>query len=1505
MGSQQGVLSLFHPLIARWFAERIGAPTDVQRQAWPEIAAGGHILITAPTGSGKTLAAFLYAINQLVTGKWTKGNTRVLYVSPLRALNNDIQRNLIVPLSQLKEYFEEAGEPFPEIRVLTRSGDTPQADRRRMLRRPPEILITTPESLNLLLSSPLSRTILTHLVTVILDEIHGVIHTKRGVYLITAVERLVRLAGEFQRISLSATVRPLKTVADFIGGFKMEGLKGPVRYDPRMVGMIQARANKIYNLRIRAPEEPRADEIQASSWAPHIRELKRIIGQNRSTLIFVNSRRLCEFLTLKINADEEKPVAYAHHGSLSLEIRSEVEKKLKAGELKAIVATNSLELGIDIGSLDEVVLVQSPSSISSAIQRIGRAGHQVGEISRGTFLPSHAKDILESSVLAAQVWQQNIEQIKPVQGPLDVLAQMIVSMVGVETWKLDDLFAFLKTSSPYRHLTRKQFDLVLNMLAGRYAGSRIRELRARVSIDSLDQTIEARRGALQDIYLSGGVIPDRGYFHLRHQETNSRIGDLDEEFVWEALVGDTFTLGTQSWQIQKITHNEVFVLPGNPKMTSAPFWRGEENNRDFHFSDRIGQFLEKADGRIEEPGFLRDLQKEHFLEETAASKLIEFLKNQKEATGSRLPHRHHIVMEFVASGPGGFPGSQVVIHTLWGGRVNRPFALALQAAWEARFGHRLEVHTSNDCVVLILAQEVSAEEILSLVGSDAVETLLRRRLEHSGFFGARFRECAGRALLLSRSRFRERMPLWMSRLRSQKLFDAVLGYEDFPILLEAWRTCLQDEFDLHSLKTVLREVETGVIGWSEVHLTHASPFAQSDWWRQVNQYMYMDDQPVADKVSRLRGSLIRELALTPGLRPQISRELVKKFEGKRQRLNPGYSPQTAREIIDWVKERVVLPEREWQSLLQAVRRDHGVEFTDLLPELKDKLVRFRPQAAEESLIASRELWPRILGSLYGEEIDRRPETLEGFLFPEASGEISENRGEEGDETSLLGEWIQFYGPRKADFIRKTLGLGEEKLLLTLEDLIDSQKVIRGGLVVGGEEEVCDSENFEILLRMARAEAIPVFDPLEIEWLPLFLADHQGITKPQDNRDGFYQVIERLLLYPADAEAWEEEIFPARARPYDPSWLDSLMQQGDLKWIGKERHQVAFCFAEDLDLLGEEELEVPPADADEDFSEDLLPFPVNPYARLFPDPAGRYDFGTLLRLSRDKSSALAEQLWEGVWKGRVTNDSFLPLRQAIRNRFKVPEMPTEQTGPLRRRRGSRIRLPRRREGFFPGGNWLLVTHPGLPPDILENEERKKERVRLLLDRYGILFRELLQKELPGLRWPNVFRSLRIMELSGEVLAGYFFKGVPGPQFMFPQAFRKLQRELPENVVYWINAADPASLCGVQWDGLRDPLPPRVASTHLIYHGKRMVGISKRNGRDLTFHVPPEDPDWPQYLELFRHLLTRSFQPLKRIVIETINGEKAHESPYVPGFRTSFEVLVDYKNVNLMRKMGTKG
>ncbi len=1487
-------LSQFHPLIQDWFASKYQQPTDIQAKSWPLIASNQNVLITAPTGSGKTLTAFLWAINQLVTGQWPTERTRVLYISPLKALNNDIRRNLDQPLAEIKEVFETAGEEFPTIKVFTRSGDTPQTERRRMLRHPPEILITTPESLNLLLSSKSGREVLTDLSSVILDEIHAVVGEKRGVHLITAIDRLVRLSGEFHRVALSATVKPLEPIAAFIGGFKLVGPADHPKFEARPVSIVKSDINKEYRIEVRFPDAEIRGDVEDPVWDILADEFRDIVANNRSTLLFANSRKLSEKLTYKINNASNQVLAYAHHGSLSREIREEVEQKLKNGDLKAIVATSSLEMGIDIGDLDEVVLIQSPFSVSSAIQRIGRAGHRVGEVSKGTIFPSHAQDFICAAVVAEAIDQQDIEAITPIQCPLDVLAQVLISMVCVESWDMDELFGWIKTSYPYRQLSREQFDLVLNMLAGRYADSRIRELKPRISIDRLDNTVTGKKGAQLAVFMSGGTIPDRGYFQLRHHETGARIGELDEEYVWEARIGQVATIGTQNWRIQRFTHNDVYVAPAGNPMMNTPFWKSEEFGRDFHFSQKISEFLENANSRLNDPEFRAELGTRFHMNLAAVRELIDFLNKQKEDTESELPHRHHLLMEYVKSGPDGAPGSQLVIHTLWGGQLNRPFAMALDAAWENQFGERLEIFPGNDCVVLQLAHPMKPEEILTLVKADTVEGLLRKRLEGSGFFGARFRECAGRALLITKNKINQRMPLWMTRLRSQKLMEGVLKYDDFPILLETWRTCLQDEFDLDGLKQVLEELETGSISWSTTHTNRPSPFASGLTWNQVDKYMYRVDQP-ASTSSALRGSLLQDVVFNPELRPKIPQKIVSLYEEKRQRLATGYAPQTGRDLVDWVKERILIPFPEWERLKSAIKRDAPVEENVILLAAP-KLVLIKPSLAEAPLLAALETLPRIVDAFYSEDATIAITDLAGNPV---SNDNKSNRDEELGLT-LLSEWFQFYGPRPSDFITSALGLPRESLDSMLEDLQQSQTLISGELIVEDDQFMfCDSENFESLLRLNRAEAKPSFQALPISHLPLFMATLQGLTKPSAEVDNLFQRLEQLVCLPQPAESWESDIFPARIQPYNLSLLDTIMQEGELNWIGAGKQKVAFCFQSDLDLMkGIEQEEESQISGDE---EELSR--AKPLKDLLADRQGKYNFASLQQITQLNPGDLSQVIWQDVWKGHLTNDSFSSLRKGIENKFQFKFSLNSENNPKRRgrRSGGRTGFAKWKSSIPYAGNWFLLPGIEKTDDLLEQAELDKDRVRLLLDRYGILFREILLKEFTEFTWRSLFRSLRLMELSGEILSGYFFEYIPGPQFISHQAFRTLQRSLPENAIYWMNATDPASLCGLPIDQLKSLLPKRLASTHLVFKGTNLVLISERNGKALTIDIEPDNSQIQEFLAPLKHLLYRQFMPSKQVVIETINQQDAAKSPYIDALKTSFEVLVEFKKVTLYRKL----
>jgi len=874
-------LNLFHPLVAGWFRDRVGTPTRIQSLAWREIAAGKNALAIAPTGSGKTLAAFLWAINQFAAGAWERGAVRVLYVSPLKALNNDIRRNLIAPIDGLAVHFRESGESFPAIRVMTRSGDTPPEERRLLYRRPPEILITTPESLNIMLTSRSGRDLFRSLKTVILDEIHALAGNKRGTHLVTAVERLTLYSGEFQRVALSATVSPAGIVADFIGGFRLLERADAPAYEKRPVAVIRSDDEKRYAVSVEYPEEMPAERDGDDWWRELAAAMKETIRKNRSTLLFANSRRAAEKMTRFLNEGEEGIIAYSHHGSIAREIRLEVEERMKRGELKAIVATGSLELGIDIGELDRVILVETPFSISSALQRVGRAGHGVGETSRGALYPVHGMDFLTAAVMARSIEEAGIEPLHPVECPLDVLAQVIVSMTCAEEWDIGELYNFLRTCYPYRNLTSRQYHLVLEMLAGRYADSRLKELSPRVSIDKIDNTVSAKPGMPYLLYTSGGTIPDRGYFDMRVQDSRAKVGELDEEFVWERRVGDTFTFGPQIWRIQNITHNDVEVVPLQQRTGMVPFWKAEPFDRDFHYSSRILSFLKKAEEGLSNPdGFTAMLREKYSMSGGAADALVDFLTRQKQATAGKLPHRGRIIIEHYHGGSGRTDSRETVIHTFWGGRLNRPLAMALSAAWEERYGTPLEIFINDANLLLILPEHADALDAVRMVTPENLDGLLRKRLESSGYFGARFRENAARALLLPRANIRRRYPLWLNRLRSKKLLETVSRYPDFPILLETWRECFQDGFDLDNLKTMLGELAAGLIETVEVESEAPSPFCEGLIWRQTNQYMYEDDTPARRGDTGLGRDILDEVLRSSSLRPRIPARLARELEAR-------------------------------------------------------------------------------------------------------------------------------------------------------------------------------------------------------------------------------------------------------------------------------------------------------------------------------------------------------------------------------------------------------------------------------------------------------------------------------------------------------------------------------------------------------------------------------------------------------------------------------------------------
>jgi len=848
---------------------------------------------------------------------------------------------------------------------------------------------------------------------------------------------------------------------------------------------------------------------------------------------------------------------------------------------------------------------------------------------------------------------------------------------------------------------------------------------------------------------------------------------------------------------------------------------------------------------------------------------------QREHTGTRLPHRHHLLLEHIESGPEGSAGKELVLHTGWGGEVNAPFALALEAAWKRHTGEELRTYASNYSITLVQEEDMRAEELLGLVRPDEIEALLRERLEASGFFGARFREAAGISLMLPKRRVHERLPLWMSRLKSQKLLEAVSKTSEFPVLLEAWRSCLRDGFDLEHLKQLLGEVQTGAIEWSSCKTYRPSPFAAAEAWRQVNLHMYMDDSALAGgSKSSLSDELIRELTDDPELRPRIPRAVVAEFEAKRQRLAPGYAPETAAELVDWVRERVVLPVAEFARLCSAMEAD-GTEIAEVLQQAEAKLCRVEglPDGEARDLIHARERDFSRLGS------DEEDEWLAGWLQ----------------------EWLSFYGPVPTDHVRATLGIEardpDDAALLDM---------VRGTLTDdASDEQICERGTYEILLRMTRARARPQIQPRPLAELTPFLATWQNLHEAESGLDSLRDALERLACLDAPAALWERELLPARVPAYAGMQLDTVLRDGTLLWRGSGEKRLTFCFGSELDLLAAAEAE---SDAEPDEENGVEPSQIT---ALFPDPHARYDLAALKRNFGGSMAELREQLWAEAWRGELSTDSFAPVRQGVANKFEHQLMaqaasvtgatgasqsvPAQSRTRMRRRSGRRWSAPK-----LPAGSWFPL--PAIAQaDLLERQEQSRERVRILLDRYGILFRELLQREAPGFRWRDIFRSLRLMEFSGELTTGYFFEGVPGPQFVTPRALGHFQQTLPERV-FWICAADPISPCGLGLPHASLPdLPRRIPGNHLVYRGAELVLRSENHAQRLHIDLDPANADLPTAFGVLHHLLERDVQPRSKLRVESINGDDPNRSAYLPALQQHFDVQPDYKKIHLHRRL----
>lgn len=1429
-------LDLFHPLIKDWFLRAQGPPTEIQELCWPVIASGEHLLMSAPTGSGKTLSAFLWALNSLATEPRRVGTTRVLYVSPLKALGNDIARNLVTPLTELRQVFSGRDTAMPDIRVATRTGDTSASERRRLLKAPPEILITTPESLNLMLTTHAGRNALMGVDTLIVDEVHALAGNRRGTLLMTAIERLVERSGEVQRIALSATVRPLPEIARWIGGWDARGAR-------RRVHTRSSAARAAPDLCISYPEN--VDDSADPIWKPLAKRLKEHMAPGKTSLVFVNGRSLAEKLALDINRlDEETTLSYAHHGSLARETRLAVEDRLKRGELRSVVATSTLEMGIDIGSLDEVLLVQSPPSVTSTVQRIGRAGHQVGARSRATLYPVHGHDFIAAAALSRLIRKREIEPLKPLRCPLDILAQIIISITASEARSRDEIFALVKRTETYVDLSRRHFDAVLEMLFGRSGTHALRSVKTRL-VEEADGRVRATRGAVMDLYASGGAIPDRGLYSVKHQESGATLGELDEEFVWEAKLGQVFSLGSMSWQAQSIGDAHVQVLPakGSARFTAPPFWKADSGGRSAIFSQAILDFLKDMEARLaaeREAGqmLLQHLIDEYGFDQCAAQELVKFLIRQREATRKPLPHSEHLLVERIAGMAGGEGASpaefeSLLVHTLWGGRVNAPLAIALSAAIEKETGVRPEVMHDDNTIVVQSAGKISPRRLLELVTPENLDRLLRTSLEASGIFGARFRECAGRALLITKRRFGDRLPLWVSRLQAKKLMSTVLSSSDFPVMLEAWRSCLEDEFDLPALQSRLESLLGGEILVSEIRSEQPSPFALSATWKQINErYMYADDTPEAGHPSALEDDLIQGLRSGGEFDLQLSDAAIESFVRKRQRLEPGYAPQTEPELGALVRERVLLSLEGWQALQARLR----IEASDLAMS--------PPDATS---------WQIRNG--------------QRFLVHDSLAHELADLGDQQEASAYLSDILSFYGPLTLSEIRELAPLPNLEALIA-ECL--ARETLRSGRFRSGLEDVqyCDSENLEAIIRLGRSLARTALKPRPANWLPAFVSAFHGLSRDQEGAS-LLDSLAALRGFSAPVETWLKDLLACRHQGMSEANLDRVMDSAGLVFFGTGKERISIAAPEDLEILH-------PTRG------------TNLLATYFKDEQARYGFLQLAAVADLPLAEFNDLFWNAVWRAEISSDRMETLRQGLRRGFLLgpKELPKPRPRGAYRWRAHPVSWQ---------GNFFRLPQAPKGQDALHRLDSAKERARVLLDRYGIVNREIANREKASFGWQQVFQAFRLLELSGEVTSGLFFEGLSGPQFALPEAVEIFRDTvLLEQQVHWCSALDPISPAGLDIAFEGAPLPRRLPGNYLLISGNRALACWSASGKQLAF---ADGQYASQEISELRSLAAHLVRTRGTITLRQVNGASPLRSKHLSMLEPDVELVREPRAVSL--------
>ncbi|TDC80390.1 ATP-dependent helicase [Micromonospora sp. KC606] len=1380
------VLTGFGAATGEWFRAAFAAPTAAQAGAWRSISAGRHALVVAPTGSGKTLAAFLWSLDRLArqpAPAEARHRCRVLYVSPLKALAVDVERNLRAPLAGIRQAATRLGVAPPKITVGMRTGDTPADERRAFARTPPDILITTPESLFLLLTSA-ARDSLRGVETVIVDEVHAVAGTKRGAHLALSLERLDELLDRpAQRIGLSATVRPIDACARFLGG-------------ARPVDVVQPATPKTIEVSVQVPvedmtrldeQEPPEDELsgpgprRASIWPAVEERVFSLVRAHRSTIVFTNSRRSAERLCARLNelaAEElaaapagpvaqrrdgrceplraDRPpaevmaqsgaavgaapvIARAHHGSVSREERKHIEEALKSGQLPAVVATSSLELGIDMGAVDLVVQIEAPPSVAAGLQRVGRAGHQVGAVSRGVVFPKHRGDLLSCAVVAERMAAGAIEELHYPRNPLDVLAQQIVAMVALEPWRLGDLAVLVRRAAPFAELPDSALHAVLDMLSGRYPSTAFAELRPRLVWDRATDVLTGRPGAQRLAVTSGGTIPDRGLFgvFLAGAERAARVGELDEEMVYESRVGDVFLLGSSSWRIEEITPDRVLVSPAPGQAARMPFWKGDQLGRPVELGRAIGARVRALlrQGDDEAVAALRA----GGLDDWAAGNLLAYLREQQAATRS-LPDDRTVVVERFRDELGDW---RIAVHSVLGARVNGPWALAIGRRLAERYGVDAQVMPSDDGIVVRLPDTADTPPGADVVAfdPDEINQLVEESVGTSALFASRFRECAARSLLLPRRDPRRRQPLWQQRQRAAQLLDVAREYAEFPVTLEAARECLQDVFDLPALAQHMRDLAARRVRLVEVETARPSPFARSLLFGYVGAFLYEGDAPLAERRaaalaldSALLGELLGRVDLRELLDPAVLAETERQLRwrtGQRR-------PRDAEDVVELL--RVV------GDLTEAELAERGVPM-GWLTELTAarRVLRVR--------IAGEERW------IIVEDAARLRDAL-GVALPVGVAEayLAPVADPLGD---LVARFARTHGPFAAATCAARFGLG----VFVVEQAL--RRLAAAGRVVSGEFapdtvgiQWCDTEVLRLLRRRSLAALRREIEPVPPRALAAFLPRWQQVGSSGRGVAALAAAVEQLQAAAVPASALERLVLPARVADYSPAQLDELCASGELLWAGAGAISggdgwVTLAFAETAPLL------LPPP------GEALGLTPLHT-AVLDALADGQALFFRALsdRVGGPDDATLVTAVWDLVWAGHLTNDTLAPLRAVLggggahRSRPAAPR--------TRHRRPGRVALPSRGGPPTVAGRWSR-----LPDRDTDPTRRAAALADLLLDRHGVVTRGAVMAEQVTGGFAAVYPVLSALEERGAARRGYFVEGLGAAQFAVPGAVDRIR------------------------------------------------------------------------------------------------------------------------------------